>query len=431
MNDIDLTETQKEAIAKTKDWFINRTKKQQIWRLFGFAGTGKSTVLKYLLGELGLSFDGIVPDVFCATFTGKASRVLQRKGTPARTIHSLIYSVSEASEEAFIAVKAELDKLREQEAMATGSEAITARAMIQGKLAQLREMKKPKFGLNIDSPVRDCKLVVVDEVSMVDEIMAGDLMSYGKPILVLGDPGQLPPIRGHGFFVDAEPDIMLEQIHRQAEGSAIIRLATMARQGRWIPFGRHSDDVWKLRRAEVDAAMLASADQVITGMNATRIMLNNALRQHAGRSSELPEPADKILCLKNDNERGLVNGMFVALSDIEQVDDLRFSARLHDEDGNPMGVRRRGGDWERFLIYSGHFQDHRQIDGDRHDRDWKSKKSLVECTFGNAITSYKSQGSGFTNVAFFDDGFGHTVDQRAKHQYTVITRAEKGLLICA
>jgi exodeoxyribonuclease-5 len=40
-----------------------------------------------------------VPGVVTATFTGKAALVLRRKGTPARTIHSLIYSVIVATDE--------------------------------------------------------------------------------------------------------------------------------------------------------------------------------------------------------------------------------------------------------------------------------------------------------------------------------------------
>ena len=74
---------------------------------------------------------------------------------------------------------------------------------------------------------------------MVGEDMARDLMSFKKPILVLGDPGQLPPIKGEGAFTNVAPDIMLTEIHRQAAESAIIRLATMAREGQPIGFGSY------------------------------------------------------------------------------------------------------------------------------------------------------------------------------------------------
>ena len=106
MTDITPSDTQARAIAAIKDWFDNRTGEQQVFRLFGYAGTGKSTVLKFALDELGLephksSRDGgeLRAGVVTATFTGKAALVLRRKGTPARTIHSLIYSVIVATDE--------------------------------------------------------------------------------------------------------------------------------------------------------------------------------------------------------------------------------------------------------------------------------------------------------------------------------------------
>ena len=84
--------TQAAAIREIKEWFETRTEEQQVFRLFGYAGSGKTTVLKFALDELGLSphrsaKDGrCVPGVVTATFTGKAALVLTRKGTPARAV---------------------------------------------------------------------------------------------------------------------------------------------------------------------------------------------------------------------------------------------------------------------------------------------------------------------------------------------------------
>ena len=100
---------------------------------------------------------------------------------------------------------------------------------------RLDDIHKPRFVLNEQSIVRDAKLIVLDEVSMVGAEMAHDLLAFGKPILVLGDPGQLPPIKGDGAFTSDDPDVMLTEIHRQAGESAIIRLATLARQASRSP----------------------------------------------------------------------------------------------------------------------------------------------------------------------------------------------------
>jgi exodeoxyribonuclease-5 len=283
-------------------------------------------------------------------------------------------------------------------------------------------MHRPTFVLNSEGPVRDCNLIVLDEVSMVNETMAADLMSFGKPILVLGDPGQLPPIKGEGAFTQAVPDVMLTEIHRQAEGSAIIRLATMAREGKFIPYGEYSDKVCKIHRGDISPLEMLEASQVGCGMNATRLMLNNAMRRAAGRDSLLPSgPDEKVICLRNQNDIGLVNGSFLTLSDIEEGGEYGFRAQVVTDDGTDVGRR---------TIYKGNFLDHVEFDKERAQRDHWHKKGLVDATFGNACTVHKLQGSGFLNFILFDDGFGRG-DDRAKWLYTGVTRAEEGLCIVA
>ena len=105
MSDITLSANQAAAIAKVKDWYENRTKDQQVFRVFGYAGAGKTTIVRHAIQELGLETMVRNPDgtasgsgVLYAAFTGKAALVMSRKGTPASTIHSLIYRVSEATE---------------------------------------------------------------------------------------------------------------------------------------------------------------------------------------------------------------------------------------------------------------------------------------------------------------------------------------------
>lgn len=138
MSDFTPSNAQAAAIAEVRDWFETRTDQQQVFRLFGYAGSGKSTVLKFALDDLGLSphrsaKDGAcVPGVVTATFTGKAALVLNRKGTPARTIHSLIYSVMRDSTEEEVAAAAV--KVQEAETTArrlTGFDRTAAEAGIE------------------------------------------------------------------------------------------------------------------------------------------------------------------------------------------------------------------------------------------------------------------------------------------------------------
>jgi exodeoxyribonuclease V len=237
------SDLQARAICEIKDWFTNRTHEQQVFRVFGYAGSGKTTLTRHAIDELGLDTmvkgaDGIVSGagrVLYAAFTGKAALVMTRKGTPASTIHSLIYRVSEATAAEIERVEAEIAEIKAKLPTLDPAARLFEESRLRSLEIRLDDIHKPRFVLNEQSIVRDAALIVLDEVSMVGDEMARDLLAFGKPILVLGDPGQLPPIKGDGAFTNTAPDVMLTEIHRQAGESAIIRLATMARQGRPIP----------------------------------------------------------------------------------------------------------------------------------------------------------------------------------------------------
>lgn len=447
MTDITPSALQAQAIAATTAWFKTADKKQQqVFRIFGYAGTGKTTILNLAIKELGLSAFCPVGDdmkeeadtgghqtgrgVLYAAFTGKAALVMSRKGTPAQTIHSLIYRVSEPTKEEMERVKKEIADIEGKLGALGPAERMLMEAQASQLKLRLKDMHKPAFILNTESAVRDASLIVLDEVSMVGDDMARDLLSFGKPILVLGDPGQLPPIKGEGYFVQAEPNVMLTEIHRQAGESAIIRLATMARQGQPIPYGQHDDFVWKMRRLEVSPEHMLRGGQVICGKNATRMQLNNAMRQAAGFSSIYPTGGgEKIICLKNRNDLGVVNGMFLTLTDIEDVSDISFRARVMTEDGKPVGALDEDGKPEKQILYKGHFDDHVRVDKDRDQRDYFVKRGLMETSWGWAITGHKSQGSQWENIVVVDDGLGRTMEDRSRWLYTAITRAEKGLVL--
>lgn len=432
------SDLQAKAISGIKDWFRNRTKEQQVFRVFGYAGTGKTTITKHAIAELRL--DTMVKDAIGATggvlyaaFTGKAALVMTRKGTPASTIHSLIYRVSEATPAEIDKVKKDIAKIKERLPKLDASARLLEDSHMRSLELRLDDIHKPRFVLNDQSLVRDAALIVLDEVSMVGDDMARDLLAFGKPILVLGDPGQLPPIRGEGAFTQAEPDVMLTEIHRQAGESAIIRLATMAREGKPIPYGEHDAFVWKMRRTDVAPEQMLRGGQVICGRNATRIYLNLAIKQAAGFDQVYPAGearnghAEKIICLKNRNDIGIVNGMFLELGDVRDENETSFSATVRTEDGDVVGGTEDKP--ERHHIYKGHFDDHVQLDQERGRRDHWIKKGLIEAVWGYAITCHKSQGSQWENIVVYDDGLGRTAEDRTRWLYTAITRAEKGLVI--
>jgi ATP-dependent exoDNAse (exonuclease V) alpha subunit len=441
MSEITLSHQQQAAVKTVVDWFRHRTQEQQVARIWGYAGCGKSTITRYIVDELGLdtmtkSADGVVSGsggVLYAAYTGKAALVMTRKGTPASTIHSLIYRVSEATPDEIERVKNEIAEIKAKLPTLDPAVRLFEEARMRSLEIRLDDIHKPRFVFNEQSLVRDAALVVLDEVSMVGDDMARDLMAFGKPILVLGDPGQLPPIKGEGAFTQAQPDVMLTEIHRQAGESAIIRLATMARQGVPISYGEHDAYVWKMPRNSVDPEQMLRGGQVICGRNATRIQLNSAMKLAAGFDTVYPTgetrngQIEKIICLKNRHDLGIVNGMFLELSDIRDENEIGFSATIRTEDGDQVGPT--SSEAARYTIYKGHFDDHVVRDPQRDRRDHWVRKGLIEAVWGYAITCHKAQGSQYPTAVVYDDGLGRTAEDRARWLYTAITRAEWGLVI--
>ena len=255
---MDWSAQQDKALSAVARW-IGEPGGPQVFRLFGYAGTGKTTLARHVAENV----DG---EVQFAAFTGKAALVLREKGCgEARTIHSLIYRPKDLDSE------------------------------------------EPSFVLNEDSPASRASLIVIDECSMVDEELGRDLLSFGKKVLVLGDPAQLPPVKGGGFFTEQAPDVMLTEVHRQAADNPIVRLSMLVRAGERLAPGDHGA-MRVIPREKIDAEQVKAADQVLVGLNKTRRAYNRRLRELFGFKEILPEVGEKLVCLRNDKAKGLLNG---------------------------------------------------------------------------------------------------------------------------
>jgi exodeoxyribonuclease-5 len=335
--------------------------------LFGPAGTGKTTVARVIARAVG-------GKVMFAAFSGKAASVLRGKGCQgATTIHSLIY---------------------------------TPHADAKGKLT---------FTLNEDSPVRDARLLIIDECSMVDARMGRDLESFGVPILVLGDRAQLPPITGTGYFTNHPADVELTQIHRQAGQDPIIQLANTARAGKVTSRGVFgSSKVISVK--ELDYQDVLDADQVLAGTWPRVTYLNARMRQILGRPYGIPVVGDKLVCRKNDLGKGILNGELWFITEISDTKNGKVDMIVGSETGDrSVSVRV---DIACFTV------------GSRDELDaLKSRaKGLDVFTFGNVLTVHHAQGSEWDRVVLFDESKAFRKDQ-SKWLYTGITRAAKSLII--
>ncbi|MDD9909279.1 MAG: ATP-dependent RecD-like DNA helicase [Ahrensia sp.] len=349
----------------------------QIFRLFGYAGTGKTTLARHLA-------EGVDGDVLFAAFTGKAAMVLRSRGArKASTIHSLIY-------------RPRGEELVEDED--TGKSAMT-----------------PLFTLNRQSPVANAALVIIDECSMVDEQLGQDLLSFGTPILVLGDPGQLPPVSGGGFFTEHEPDYMLESIHRQARDNPIIDLAQMAREGEPIPRGAYGESL-VISRSDVVQSDVLDADQVLVGTNKTRRRYNQRLRDLKEFQGPLPAAGDKLVALRNDPTKGLLNGSLWQVKSAPQTSKAFMNLLITSDD---EGMERQTA---KIKLLKAAFENPEE------ELPWQMKRRYDDFDYGYALTVHKAQGSQWSNVYLFDESWAFR-EHSARWLYTAITRAADRLTI--
>ncbi len=180
--------------------------------------------------------------------------------------------------------------------------------------AFLKEADKPIF-TDKDSHAEHADLIIIDEVSMVGKDLGKRLLSFNKPVLVIGDPAQLQPVSKYedvGFFTDAEPDIMLTKIHRQEAGDPIVQLATQAREYGVLIGGDYgaSEFIGSGRFWENHSKKLLEADQVLVWENETRWKTNAAIREMRGCKGTMPEVGDKLCCLFNEQRDSTAKNRF-------------------------------------------------------------------------------------------------------------------------
>jgi exodeoxyribonuclease-5 len=360
------------ALDAVSRWYNSGLDRKQVFRVFGYAGTGKTTLARHFA-------EGLKGGVLYMAYTGKAAMVMRKNGCiGAMTIHSSIYAVDFNPQ--------------------TGVR---------------------KFVLRDVDDLSDFSLFVIDECSMVDEEIGRDILSFGVPVLVLGDPAQLPPVKGGGFFTDAEPDIVLTEIHRQAAENPIVQLATTIREGGRLQYGTYGASRI-ITRSDLTQDDVMKADQVLVGLNKTRSMYNTRMRQLHGRTSDMPQVDDQIVCLKNDRNKGIFNGGLWKV--VEPLKRRRghlndHCVRMHVssldfESTTPVDIRVR----EEFFRGRG------------NEVPWRELSGTQQFDYGYALTVHKSQGSQWNSVCLFDESSSFQSD-RARHLYTAITRAAEKITV--
>lgn len=384
-----LSPGQKDVLDKVVIWCKkSKSQSESYITIGGYAGTGKTTLIAVLRKRMAKLRKDI--KVGFVSYTGKAARVLRSKLKEQKvifhddsvgTIHSLIYSPVVNEKEEIIGWK-----------------------------------QKEKI---------DRDLIIIDEASMVDETIWLHLLSYKVPIIVVGDHGQLPPISG-SFHLISDPQLELVEIHRQARNNPIIALSIQVRLYGYIKPGVYGNSVRKFNKEDSDAqetigellSNYSSDTLILCGYNKTRKKLNLHIRNTLGFTSPFPQVGDRVICLRNNHQKHIFNGMIGTILAIKDTSTNWYTAEIQ-MDGEDE-------------IYKG------QISKDQFMSDaalnFTNKRSAIMAgdlfDFGYALTVHKAQGSQAKRVILFEERFAKMDDDQWKRWlYTGVTRAEEELYI--
>jgi len=368
---IELSEDQQAAFNALNDWL---DEPDDLMTLGGYAGTGKTTLVGALVESR--------PDVrfVCCAFTGRAARNLATRlegRAPSSTIHRLIYNA------------------------------------VPGRSGDIVFTRKKRGELEAD-------VILVDEASMVSQHLFDDLASFGKPILAVGDHGQLPPVSDDGDpGIMIDPRLRLDKIHRQAEASPIIRLSQVVRDRGMIPIPPPAGIryiPWSKLESELEQVDDFSNTVVLTLKNATRVAANKMVRELRWGvvDSDDPRIGDTVVCLRNDADTGVFNGMRGVVR--ERTGKNILGVQFPEENmycASPVAM--------------GQF-DHVP---DRDKPSPRPPRGTLSFDYGYAMTVHKAQGSGFSRVYLVRERGRGDEDTWARWAYTGVTRAINELIIVA
>ena len=276
------------------------------------------------------------------------------------------------------------------------------------------------FGRTHDHPL-DEDVVIVDEFSMVDILLLQKLLEAVKResrLVMIGDVDQLPPVGPGNALKDIIqssicPVTRLTKIHRQAQGSQIIRAAHAINNGALPTFARtiHESDAVFIEEAEAtdirariievieevpfrkeDIQVLSFMRQGPLGAHELNRILRPALNKNA--ASALPGycEGDRVMQLVNNYEQEVFNG------------EVGYVRSIDPETG-ALDIA---------------FDENKTVVYEVGETD--------QISIAYAITVHKSQGSQFPCVILPLHGV-HFVMLKRQLLYTAVSRAEKQLII--
>ena len=389
-----LTNKQEEGLRTA----IQRYKNHEAFTtISGYAGTGKSTLIKFIIAALGLE-----PEQVCyVAYTGKAAQVLKQKGCPNPiTAHKLLYKAKP---------------------MPNGTYKFEPKITLEGEY----------------------EIIVVDEVSMLPKEMWLKLLSHRIHVIACGDPFQLPPIDkdSDNHVLDA-PHVFLDEIMRQAYDSEIIRFSMWIREGKPIhEFPASGQQVMMVSPNEIVTGMYSWADQILCATNAKRNSINKYMREIKGFGPE-PQVGDKIISLRNQWEffshnidpSPLTNG---TIGTIQCADRSLITVPywICEKNIPVLYTTMLDENNDRFdyipIDYTALTTGEKFLTGKQEFQMRKSNKCAdppFEFAYAYSITCHKAQGSEWEKVLVYEERFPFDKEEHARWAYTAATRASEKLV---
>lgn len=427
---MDLSPDQREVYAAIVRWVRNRSAKSLL-TVSGLAGTGKTT----LLGKFAFDAQAMGLKVAYVTPTGRASSVLRRKFQAAgvESTRMMLADDERVLGGRYGHLFYGRGAAEERMPFCDTVHRLLYRPIIDSRTEELRGWEKRS---TLDRPY---DLICLDESSMVGSRMLADIQVHGRRILAVGDHGQLPPVKDTGTLM-LNPDLRLEKIHRQAEGSPIIRIAHALRAtGRFDPSLADGEAVRVLPKAQYESVLRESLSEptldvaIVCWKHATRVKINRAIRTMLGYDGMLPKKGEPVMALHNYPP--VYNGMRGVLTrDVDQpYPGMWWLMRANiDFPDDAMSVNEDlcRDQFHRMPSKGGQAK-FGSVD------ELKAAKMPVDSMgaagrlydFAYAATIHKMQGSSFDHVIVCVDWPETGSDESRRMAYTAATRASRRLTI--
>lgn len=403
--------------------------------LTGYSGTGKSFLVTKIIEEI-ISKNKFINIAITAP-TNKAVRVLKNLSS--------------------------IDEMHPQVEFTTLHSLLGLKRVItyDGK-----EEFKADYG---DGGISRCDIVLVDEVSMLDNMLYSQLIEtakYGKKMLLfIGDRGQIPPVNGGEsllFTMDLENNFNLQDIIRQASGNPIINIAKKVRMnqpflhetevdedGNGVIFLKINTETKLLETyfKSKNFDMNPNFVKVLAYTNKAVDYYNDKVRKLIyGEKCPRLNVGEKMVCNKpiTDSKNKIIlnnNDEFDVVSYVLKTDRTKLKLSYYEvvvrSDDKPYVIKilaeKSEPAYERELARLKRAAENASIMKKRNEwlKYYRFMGKFADVKYNYALTVHKSQGSTFDNAIVINCDIKRMFDvvERNKLLYTAMTRAKNKLFM--